>query len=83
MRLIFKDEALKRLKRIGAADSNKVQRKIEYLKEYPLAGKQLHGVYEGKYSLRAGPLRIIYTCTPDTQTIKILTIDYRGDVYKG
>lgn len=82
MRVIFKNEALKRLKRIGAADSKKVQRKIEYLQMHPLSGKRLQGEYEGRYSLKVWPLRIIYGFDPDSQTIEIKTINYRGNVYK-
>ena len=82
MRLIFRDEALKRLKKIGPSESRKIQKKIEYLKAHPLAGKPLKGIYEGKYSLKVWPIRILYTFDPDTQTVTIQTIDYRGDVYK-
>lgn len=82
MWLIFKDEALKHLKKIGTADSKKAQRKIEYLQTNPLAGKPLQGEHRGKYSLKAWPLRIIYTFDPKKNTITIETVDYRGGVYK-
>lgn len=82
MELIFEDEALKRLKRIGAKDREKVLRKIPQLKSHPLLGKSLQGSHRGQYSFRAWPLRIIYTFDSVSQIIRIITIDYRGSVYK-
>lgn len=82
MELIFEDEALKRLKRIGKNDREKVLRKLPSSKNNPLAGKALQGQHKGQYSLRAWPIRIIYTFDPTSQIIRIITLDYRGSVYK-
>ena len=82
MEFIIEDEALKRLKRIGAKDREKILRKIPQLKNHPLSGKSLQGNHRGQYSLRVWPLRIIYTFDPESQVIRVITIDYRGSVYK-
>lgn len=82
MELIFEDEAVKRLKRIGAKDREKILKKIPELKKEPFSGKALQGNHKGQHSLRAWPLRIIYTFDPVLQVIRIITIDYRGSVYK-
>lgn len=82
MDLILSPSAIKQLKKIGPSDKFKVDRKINSLLANPLAGKAMKGEYFGKRSLKAWPLRIIYSFNSDTQMIQIIAIDYRGDVYK-
>jgi len=82
VKLVFRDEARKKLNRIGAKDVPKVKKKIGSLLLHPLVGKPLSGEFAGTYSLKAWPLRILYSFDSKTQTIIIETIDYRGDVYK-
>jgi mRNA-degrading endonuclease RelE of RelBE toxin-antitoxin system len=80
--IAYGDEALKQLKHIGAAELKKVRRKLTNLKENPLSGKKLEGELSHLRCFRAWPLRILYTFDPDSQTIVIETIGYRGQVYK-
>ncbi len=82
MKLVLKDEAVKRLKRIGGAEKIKARRKIYSLLSDPFQGKMLVGKLKGFRSVKAWPLRIIYTFDPVDQIIQIETIDYRGNVYK-
>jgi len=82
MEIIIAPEALKRLKRISRSDRKKIEQKIKVLQLDPFAGKQLQGEWSGKRSLRAWPLRIIYSLDIESQTIYIRHIDYRGSVYK-
>lgn len=82
VKIIYKDEALKQLKRIGSAELKKARKKIVSLANDPLAGKPLQGDFIGTRGLRAWPLRIIYTFNPKTQIIIIESVDYRGSVYK-
>ncbi len=82
MEIIYKSEALRDLKKIGAKDLPKIRKKILALGSNPLNGKQLQGKFDGCRCLRAWPLRIIYTFNPKTNIITIETVDYRGDVYK-
>ena len=82
MQVILTPRAKKQYKKIGAKERPKVDRKIDYLSQDPHIGKSLRGEYEGEYSLRAWPLRIIYSFDPDEQIIQIEDIDYRGNVYK-
>lgn len=80
--IILSPLAMKRYQRIGKKDQPKVDRKIDSLSRNPHLGKALSGEYKGRYSLRAWPLRIIYKIDQDAQIITIITIDYRGSVYK-
>jgi mRNA-degrading endonuclease RelE of RelBE toxin-antitoxin system len=82
MKLQYRLSASKQLKDIGAKDIKKVQRKIHWLLDNPLEGKLLQGELKGHRCLRAWPLRIVYTFDPDSKTITIDNVDYRGDVYK-
>ncbi len=82
MKLQYRFSVSKQLKGIGAKDLKKVQTKIHFLIDNPLEGKPLQGELKGYRSLRAWPLRIIYTFDSDSQIITIETVDYRGDVYK-
>lgn len=82
MKLQFRLSASKQLKGIGVKDLKKVERKIRSLLDNPLEGKPLQGELKGHRSLRAWPIRIIYTFDPDSKTITIENVDYRGDVYK-
>jgi len=82
MEIRYKPEAIKQLKKIGAKDKNKVRRKIESLDANPFGGKLLQGQLKDIRSLRAWPLRIIYTFDSKSKIITIETVDYRGDVYK-
>lgn len=81
MKILYRDEAIKNLKKLGAAEKQKAKKKIESLLLNPLLGKKLKGQFEGLRSYRAWPLRIIYAFDESSQTITIITVDYRGDVY--
>ena len=82
MQILYKTEAVKNLKKLSAAEKQKAKKKIESLLSNPLAGKKLKGEFSDLRSLRAWPLRIIYLFNPKSQTIIIITVDYRGNVYK-
>lgn len=82
MQIFYKDEAIRKLKNLGPKEKQKSKRKIESLLLNPLSGKILKGEFAGVRSLKAWPLRIIYTFDSQSQTITIITVDYRGNVYK-
>lgn len=83
MNLVYKDEAVKALRTLGPAEKAKAKKKILALLADPLLGKPLQGPLAGIRSVKAWPIRILYTFTSDTQTITIRTIGHRGNVYKG
>lgn len=81
MRILYKSEAVKNLKKIAPPERQKAKRKIDALLANPLAGKKLKGEFSGLRSVRAWPLRIIYTFDTEKQILQIVTVDYRGSVY--
>ncbi len=54
-----------------------------FLAENPhRAGHELHFELEGKRSARRGDFRVIYEIDEDEQTVVILAIAHRSDVYR-
>jgi mRNA-degrading endonuclease RelE of RelBE toxin-antitoxin system len=45
-------------------------------------GKPLHLELKGQWSARRGPYRIIYSIDDSTDTITIIAIAHRADVYR-
>ncbi|MBP9691377.1 type II toxin-antitoxin system RelE/ParE family toxin [Candidatus Woesebacteria bacterium] len=82
MHIFYKAEAIKHLKNLDSAEKKKAKKKIESLVTNPLLGKKLKGEFSELRSLRAWPLRIIYLFDLKSQTITIVTVDFRGSVYK-
>lgn len=83
MDLVYKDEAIKALRKLGPAEKTKAKKKIVALLSDPLLGKPLQGNLQGIRSLHAWPLRILYTYNNDTHTVTIRAVGHRGDIYKG
>lgn len=82
MKIVYRDEAVKHLKKLGSAEKQKAKKKIQSLLLNPLVGKKLKGELEGLRSHKAWPLSIIYIFDQNSQTITIITVDYRGNVYR-
>lgn len=82
MELVYSPSSLKKLQKIGKNDLKKVKSKIDSILINPLIGKHLKGDHFGQLSMKAWPLRIVYTFNPNKQLIEIVIIDYRGNVYK-
>ena len=45
-------------------------------------GKQLRFELDGCWSARRGPYRIIYRIDDETQTISVLAVGHRADIYR-
>jgi mRNA interferase RelE/StbE len=45
-------------------------------------GKPLRFEYEGRWSARRGPYRIIYSIDEASRTVTVLAIGHRADVYR-
>lgn len=82
MQIFYKVEAVKNLQRLNPLEKQKAKKKIEALFINPLLGKKLKGEFVGLRSLRSWPLRIIYSFESKSKTVTIVTVDYRGSVYR-
>ena len=80
MRLLYKSQAIKQLKKLPLVEKKKIIRKLELLPQDSYAGKALKGELGGLYSLRVWPYRIIYEITGNS--IIILSVCHRQSAYK-
>lgn len=81
MKLELKKRAIKQLTKIPKKQQIKISRKLILLETKPRSvGKQLEGEYQGYYSLRAWPYRIIYSISKNVVTIH--HIKHRQGAYK-
>lgn len=79
MKLEYKPQAVKQLKRLPLREKKKVVRKLEFLGKDPRIGRPLKGELEGFRSLRAWPYRIIYMIS--NHTIIIFSVTHRQTAY--
>jgi mRNA interferase RelE/StbE len=55
---------------------------VEELASNPLSGKPLQGELKGCYSYRIGDYRVVYSFSSHAQTLTIVKIDHRRQVYR-
>lgn len=80
MKLVYKPQAVKQLKKLPRREAKKIIKKLEHLSQDPTVGKPLKGEFEGLRSLRAWPYRIIYQL--GKRQITIFSIAHRQGVYR-
>ena len=83
--VVLSKKASKYLMRMDARIKAQIIPKLEALAADPEAAANvtpMEGDYEGCYRLRHGDLRVIYHWDKDADTIVILAIGPRGDIYK-
>lgn len=78
----YTQPALKSLKKIPVVWRKRIVKAIDGLKSEPFQGKKLKGEFEGSFSLRVWPYRIIYLVDKKQITIIIMDIGHRQGVYK-
>lgn len=72
----------KDLKQVGSEKRCALLTALVKLGKDPYLGKKLVGKYQGCYSLRVWPLRIIYQVYPERLTILVIRIGHRSKVYQ-
>jgi len=78
----YKSSVEKDLKKIDKQQVKRIFDKIESdLSVNPGKDKKLTGEYKGLFSYTVGDYRIIYSLISDKETILILRISHRKDVY--
>jgi mRNA interferase RelE/StbE len=80
--LEIKMKAMKEIRALGAKDQRRVLAALDVLAEDPHAGKKLEGRYEGAWSFRVWPYRIIYTIHRNILTVSVLRVGHRQGVYR-
>ncbi|HAI98920.1 TPA: type II toxin-antitoxin system RelE/ParE family toxin [Candidatus Peribacteria bacterium] len=79
--VVLKKRAEKDIAALRRKDQQRVLAVLAVLRENPFAGKRLQGDYEGAWSLRVWPYRIIYTVYRETVTVVVLRVGHRQGVY--
>lgn len=74
--------AQKELANIPETFRSKVTDLINKIANAPFAGKKLKGEYDGYWSMRAWPYRVIYKIKELEVVIFIIKIRHRKDVYR-
>lgn len=84
-KIVLLPEAKKFYKRIFIQNRElfeRIDKALEFLKSNPFLGKPLKDKLKGKYSLRVGLYRIIYSIEKKTLIIYILDINHRREIYR-
>lgn len=79
--VIITDNAVRDLKKIPKNQQKKIIKHIDVLENNPRAGKKLSGEFEGDYSLKAWPYRIIYLIKKNGE-VWVTHILHRQAAYK-
>ena len=86
MRIEYSKSAVKAIERMDKAMKQRIRAGIEGLAVRPPMGdvKPMEGKPEGRYRLRVGGYRVIFTYRKDgtMEILYIIDIGSRGDVYK-
>ena len=83
-RVVLLSEAEKFYKKLLLGNKElfrRIDNALESLKSNPFAGKPLKDNLKGKYSLRAGVYRIIYSVVKHEITVYVLDIGHRREIY--
>lgn len=82
MKIILTDRAKKQRKKLPKVERKKVDRKLLFLIDSPLAGEKLTGDFEGTRRIRAWPYRIIYLIKENKKEVWVVSIIHRQGAYK-
>ena len=80
--VVLSRDAARILERATPAMRRRIIAALERLKAKPNSGKRLRGELEGLFSLRIGGMRAVYEVDAEKQTVVVLAIGPRGDIYK-
>jgi mRNA interferase RelE/StbE len=80
--IIFRNPAIKFLKKLDKNIQRKIISKIDSLKDIPRIGKPLTGNLKGLWRLRYDQFRIIYKINDTELKIYVLDIGNRDNIYK-
>lgn len=79
--VLLKKRAERDIAALRKKDQQRVLAALAVLQEHPFAGKRLQGDYEGAWSLRVWPYRILYTVHQKIVTVVVLRVGHRQGVY--
>lgn len=84
-KIVLHSQAKKTYKKLFISNKElfrRIYNALEALKSDPFLGKPLKDKLKGKYSLRVGIYRIIYSVEKHEVTVYILDIGHRREIYR-
>jgi mRNA interferase RelE/StbE len=81
-RVLYTEEAARRLAKLDKAVKGRVGRAIVRLSEHPELGKRLTGLLSDRWSYPVGDWRILYKVKKNELVILVLTVGHRRVVYE-
>ncbi|MFA6917856.1 MAG: type II toxin-antitoxin system RelE/ParE family toxin [Candidatus Gracilibacteria bacterium] len=79
---ILKPAVEKELKKLDKKNYYRLLATLSNLSNNPFLGKKLRGEFEGYYSFRVWPYRIIYQILKNELIVLVIHIGHRQNVYK-
>ena len=80
--VLLTKKALKQLNQLPTQYRDRIRMSLRLLETNPFAGKKLEGQYEGRYTLRVWPYRIVYRIEKKILFVNVIAIGHRQGVYK-
>lgn len=80
--VIVKKKAQKEIQHLSARDQERVYNALLIIADNPFVGKRLDADYQGLWSYRVWPYRILYAIHQHAVTVLILRVGHRKDVYR-
>ncbi len=77
---VFSKEFLKKMRNLGKKEQIMILKKVKTLESNPYAGKPLKGALIGRYSLRQGNYRVIYSIS--IGKVSVITVGHRSSIYE-
>ena len=84
-RLLIKPSAAKEIEALGQKkDRQRIVNRIATLASEPRpnGSEKLAGI-EGRYRIRQGEIRIVYTISDTDRTVEIVKVGHRREIYRG
>lgn len=84
-KLEISDKTLKRISKFSPADQKKIYKLFKEFEQNPLPSgrnlKKLSGTTFALWRIRLGDLRIVFEVLVESKIVRIIKIDYRGNIY--
>lgn len=81
-KVLFKPSAIKQIEAIPKKDRYRILHRIQSLSSNPRPLGCLKLVGEDKYRLRQGRYRIVYSVADQEQTVSVVKVGHRGEIYR-
>ena len=73
---------MKEMSALPRRDQERIFAAFQMLRQNPFLGKKLEGEFDGAWSLRVWPYRILYTIERQIVTVTVIAVRHRKDSYR-